>query len=661
MEYSVRHAVLITALIAIAGIATAAISGTVAAQSETDIQWTGAGANGFPTTQDIQVEAVDSQNLITFGANTGRSLRVQNVDTGDSITLTPTNTTTYQVEEFELNFNSLVNIQADGEYEKAQDPEMSLTVNQTAPPDYPINVEGDPTKFFEQTFYEYNVQVIDSTGTVIAETDDTKIRGSGYEESYRYNGSAVGVERDPGVQPEWYVILEQYDPDAETTYTYTGDYNENSEYIIFNTDSNFNPNNDFDIVISANETQRIDLENEIISLFGVEVANPEEENKLKIVDGPIGNTDSEPNQDSSDVNIRWTGAGTSGTLTQDIQIEVDDEQNPVSFGANTGRSLRIQNVDTGENITLTPTNATTYEVTEFALNLDGDGLTAENPSIEIEPAQDDQRSRYPIKIDGEPNEFLEETFYEYNVQIIGSDGTVIAETDKTRHRAAKYEVSYEYNGSAIAVERDPGVESDWYVALKQDRETIAVADNDAGDDYFIFNTTNTDFSPNDTFRAKIYPNELQTDLTGEIIGITNGGGLDYDSEFEDSEFVEGPVGNTDSESNQNSSQEVEIRAVNIAPSSEINSDPQEYNLTFEAHNVSADGNKDEFEITFPAEVDLADDPDVSINELSSDPGVNQTGNTVEFTVNPNGTQSVRTLTVSMDVTLSTEGNNEESG
>lgn len=311
-----RQAILLVSLIIVAGITTMMTSATVAAQPETDIQWTGGGANGPTITQDIQIEPTGNQDTISFGADAGRSLQIQNVDTGEVITLTPTGSD-YEVEEFELNFNDFVNFFGDNEYKKADDPIITLSTDQDDTVfNYPVKIDGDPTGFFDETFYQYNVQLIASDGSVVSETDETQIRGAGYNVSYEYNGSALAVKRDPGVQPDWHVILEQ---EQETIAT--ADNNLGDEYFIFYTeDTKFSPNKTFRPQIYPDETQT-NSRHAIINLFAVSgFDGAEDDQNMEIVDGPVGvdtnggsdNMDSEePGGAETDDSIPGFGIGGS--------------------------------------------------------------------------------------------------------------------------------------------------------------------------------------------------------------------------------------------------------------------------------------------------------------------------------------------------------------
>jgi len=241
--------------------------------------------------------------------------------------------------------------------------------------------------------------------------------------------------------------------------------------------------------------------------------------------------------------IEWTGSGASGG-TQDIQVKpVGDE--PIEFGPASGRSLRIQAVGTGDQVTLTPNGNETYQVTEFEVNF-GD-LRGDDPVMNGLIAQDGEVVfDYPVEIEGDVDAFYAETFGEYSVQLLDSNGSVIAETDETKLRAAGYEHSFEYNGSVLAVDRDPGVQPGWHVELTQaingSTEEITTVENDADSDFFMIETADTGFDPDGgTIRVNIYPDATQTSLEDRIITLFASGGLS------DDQIVDGPVG-TDNES-----------------------------------------------------------------------------------------------------------------
>ena len=97
---------------------------------------------------------------------------------------------------------------------------------------------------------------------------------------------------------------------------------------------------------------------------------------------------------------------------------------------------------------------------------------------------------------------------------------------------------------------------------------------------------------------------------------------------------------------------VSVSVISLEPSTVSSDSPSTHELVLEAESVSADGEDDQFNITFPDSVTLEGTPEVTVAELSGEPTVTTNGNTMRFTVDPTGEQSTRTLTVTANVTLS---------
>jgi hypothetical protein len=106
---------------------------------------------------------------------------------------------------------------------------------------------------------------------------------------------------------------------------------------------------------------------------------------------------------------------------------------------------------------------------------------------------------------------------------------------------------------------------------------------------------------------------------------------------------------SDEQTNKSDPEKVNLSNVHLAPQSVYSDSQSMHQLTFEAQNISADGSEDEFEITFPDNVELDSFSDVEIDEKSS--GVNKTDNTLEFSVNPTGSGSTK-ISGKLNVTLS---------
>jgi len=96
---------------------------------------------------------------------------------------------------------------------------------------------------------------------------------------------------------------------------------------------------------------------------------------------------------------------------------------------------------------------------------------------------------------------------------------------------------------------------------------------------------------------------------------------------------------------------VTLSNVDISPAS-VTTQQSKHTLTFDAVNISADGQSDNFSVTTPQQVDLASVDSVEIGTSGTDPTVTTSGNTITFSVNPEGPATTADLNISVDMTLS---------
>lgn len=274
-------------LISVIGLTAITFTGTAVAQEDPTITWSGSGSNG-PTvwTQDIQVETTDG--TIRFGSDSTRKLRIQEVNTGDEITVTPTGET-YDATGFAVNLNDLIRFDGE-EFYRADDPEMTVQTNGDSKLFYPVNISGDPTAFYEDTFGEYRVQVIDASGSILTETTETRTLGIGYRAAFKYDGEHLVVERDTGVDPSWHVVFEQRVDGEYQQLTVVDNSAEAENFVIDAEEIDFSPNQSFRLSIYPDEDAMPD--NSIITLFGVN--GLEEQNMYD----DLNVTESNPNGDT---------------------------------------------------------------------------------------------------------------------------------------------------------------------------------------------------------------------------------------------------------------------------------------------------------------------------------------------------------------------------
>jgi hypothetical protein len=98
-----------------------------------------------------------------------------------------------------------------------------------------------------------------------------------------------------------------------------------------------------------------------------------------------------------------------------------------------------------------------------------------------------------------------------------------------------YEATLRYNGSALAVTRDPEVQSDWYVELEQDGETLGTFDHDPADEFFVASLENVSFNESESFSVEVYENASDS-TSNRLVSLFYVGGVPADA------YVDGVVG-----------------------------------------------------------------------------------------------------------------------
>ena len=189
---------LLTLIVAIGAVSV--VVSTTAAQSESqfEIEYSAGGTDGpSPFSQDLSAETVGDETF-ELGAGSEYTVRVVKTSTGEQVTLPlQDQTQTYTVTDVEVNPGNLIEGQT----------EIGVSGPNTSA--FPaVSVEGDLSMFESETFAEYELQIVDQNGNVIAGTEP-QVRGVLYKVDIEYNGSAIAISRDAEVDPRWYVELEQ--------------------------------------------------------------------------------------------------------------------------------------------------------------------------------------------------------------------------------------------------------------------------------------------------------------------------------------------------------------------------------------------------------------------------------------------------------------------
>lgn len=247
---------------------------------------------------------------------------------------------------------------------------------------------------------------------------------------------------------------------------------------------------------------------------------------------------------SSGAGFTYLGSGWS----EEFQIEPVGDT-PFEFGSDTSRSVRIRRADTEEVVTLQPQDGEpTYEVEEMDINAEtilaavkGDTFYSP-PSISVLTPEGEFKD-INVTVSGDVDMFRENAFDPYVIEIVGPDGEVLASTNAQIH-AVRYEVSVEYNGSALAFTRPPSAQPGWHVELLQDLdgdgfagsdEQVLEFEHDVGDEFFVAETDGTVFNESKRIEVNIYENE--SDPLGYRLGA-------FSIPGEEIKDVAGPVGDS---------------------------------------------------------------------------------------------------------------------
>jgi len=236
---------------------------------------------------------------------------------------------------------------------------------------------------------------------------------------------------------------------------------------------------------------------------------------------PVGLAD---NGTGSVVDIRYdpsyaSARGLRDGIVEDFVVETDGS-GTVQFGPNASTRIRIENTESGQSVTLTPASGEQTHAVDFleinAIEISNDLFR----SIRVRgPTVDDVDAEINVTVAGDTGMFRQSTFAPFKIQLIDADGDVFTSTGSRTH-GFYYDFDVEYNGSALAITRDPAVDEDWYVVLEQDFEYLTEVDNSADDSRFVVSTDGIGFNESEIFRIEIYRNETAAGENGNrIIGL----------------------------------------------------------------------------------------------------------------------------------------------
>jgi len=254
---------------------------------------------------------------------------------------------------------------------------------------------------------------------------------------------------------------------------------------------------------------------------------------------------------STTTELKWDNGGSNGggspvTFYEDIDGTLPT---PVEFGPEAVGGIRVENVDTGDQLTLEPSaDESSYTVDGFSIDT---GEIRDSLGLNLQTADGEPVFNYAVEYSGNEDIFEEATFGTYQVALLDTDGTVIAETDETRTRGHGYvtaDTPFKYDGSTLAVARDPAVESDWVAVLEQDSEQVTTMQAVNNGDRFVADTAGTEFNISKSFDVDIYPSEESVGEGDRRIISLYKFGPELDPNNEDVAFVDNIEGDDEADS-----------------------------------------------------------------------------------------------------------------
>ncbi len=199
-----------------------------------------------------------------------------------------------------------------------------------------------------------------------------------------------------------------------------------------------------------------------------------------------------------------SGSSDSGFRTSESLI-IDVTEGSVTLGPQTETRLRVQDTTTGQTLTLTPAN-------------DSASVTVNGP-LEIEPPTDPdgppasiEKGELSVTASGDTDIFKQPKFGPFVVSVLGSDGTVLAQTDPAPHGVFRPDLTGEFNDTAVALERPSDFNASWDVRLYPTFDALVDDSpvrltNAEGAQFMRAETT----LPDETPIIRVYPSEDSPD------------------------------------------------------------------------------------------------------------------------------------------------------
>ena len=345
-----------------------------------------------------------------------------------------------------------------------------------------------------------------------------------------------------------------------------------------------------------------------------------------------------------------SGTGEPITARQSLEIDIDRK---ISLGGDSDRFVQVRNEDTSSDVLIIPDQEFTGVEKVSLQNVVGNDRQLEPEKNNLVLTVDGEfTTDVAFSVEGDADTYESGgVFSSFSVAIVEgrSSPTVLAETNSKIRGVGWQRSQLNQEGTTGSAEIsfdaiDPPLDESWYVEFKirgDNRNTIlGPTEFDNNGDNITGTIDVSGLAPGqyNGWEFDVYQSKTQTDSSDSIIG---GFGT-----FGKPVVVES--------GENNNSAEIELRNIDISPEA-VDGTNETHTLTFDVVNLSADGEKDDFTITMPSEVNVNGVTITEATGLDPVPVDPVPQNQITFSVDPESSvQNPVNMTVELDLSPSTD-------
>jgi len=362
--------------------------------------------------------------------------------------------------------------------------------------------DATPAEPFNNESVTNTVQAQSSSGSISGTVTDTST-------TQGINGADVAIFEDESGDGTYNTSVANLTTNANGTYSTVVD---PGAYLVEATAQDYESSGERMVTVNSGEERTVDF-----NLTASETSDPTADIEI------------DHNPGSSTFSTSVEGEYDNAFADQlDIFVRTDE---PVMFGGDADKQLRVVDPETGDAVTYTPADdARTVPLDEiYRLGFQNEGTGEPQDKISVFPDSDSELGFEDIDatVEGETGIYTDDTFSEYVIELVDGNGTVIDRTDP-RLVGMGYEATFEQNGTTATVTRDPAVDANWTAEFRLygDNSSIppseqildsTIVEHADGDAEFEVSTSDLDVEPGEYNWDLVIVDESRAELDRERI------------------------------------------------------------------------------------------------------------------------------------------------